>query len=120
MSYDIYIVDPTTKEPLRFSEPMKGLEGGTYALGGTTEAHLNITYNYSKFYYEHLDNEKGIRWLYGKKVKDTMEALLLAFKSMEGEPDDDYWAPTEGNAKYALMQLILLAAYFLDGEWDGD
>lgn len=120
MSYDIYIVDPKTKKVLTFDKPMQGFEGGTYAVEGTREAHLNITYNYSKFYYEHLDNEKGIRWLYGKKVRQTLGALLEAFEKMKGEPDDDYWAPTEGNAKYALMQLILLGGYFPDGEWDGD
>lgn len=45
-----------------------------------TECDMNITYNYSKFYYEHIDSELGIRWLYGKtgsEVKERLEKAIL-------------------------------------------
>jgi hypothetical protein len=32
----------------------------------------------------------------------------------------DYWHPTEGNAKAALIQLIALAKISPNGVWDGD
>ena len=45
MSYDIYLTDPVTHEPLKL-EAAHHMRGGTYAMSGTTEAWLNITYNY--------------------------------------------------------------------------
>ncbi len=45
MSYDIELVDPVTKEPVELDEPHH-MRGGTYAIGGTPHAHLNVTYNY--------------------------------------------------------------------------
>jgi len=48
MSYDIYLNDAdgeTLNLPSRHV-----LKGGTYALGGTSQAWLNITYNYAPFF----------------------------------------------------------------------
>lgn len=39
---------------------------------GKEYSSVNITYNYSWFYYHFLDKEKGIQWLYGKKGKDCI------------------------------------------------
>lgn len=50
MSYDINIVDPTTGETIETADPHH-IAGGTYQVGGTTRLWLNITYNYSPFYY---------------------------------------------------------------------
>jgi hypothetical protein len=33
---------------------------------------------------------------------------------------DNYWEPTEGNAKRALVQLLALAQMRPDGVWAGD
>ncbi|WP_460924221.1 hypothetical protein, partial [Staphylococcus aureus] len=44
------------------------------------ECDMNITYNYSLFYYEHIDSENGIRWIYGKtgaEVKERLEKAIL-------------------------------------------
>ena len=46
MSYDISLVDPVTKEQL-YSDVAHDMRGGTYALGGTTELWLNITWNWT-------------------------------------------------------------------------
>ena len=46
MSYDITLNDPVTKEPIQLDAPHQ-MQGGTYAVGGTTEAWLNITWNYN-------------------------------------------------------------------------
>ena len=77
MSYDIYLRDgdETVQVPVHS-------EGGTYVLGGTTEGHLNLTYNYSPHYREHIDPEKGIRWLYGKRAGDTIERLESAIAAL--------------------------------------
>lgn len=50
MSYDISLTDPVTGETLELDTPHH-MRGGTYAVGGTTEAHLNVTWNYAKHYY---------------------------------------------------------------------
>lgn len=80
-------------------------EGGTYALGGTTVADLNVTYNYSSFYYAHL-SEHGLRSLDGRLACDCIPELEKAVKALGTEQDPDYWAKTAGNAGYALNILL--------------
>lgn len=85
------------------------IKGGTYAVGGTTDPWFNITYNYSPFFYK-LWPEKGIRSLYGLMASDVVQELDAKIPLLSGEPDDNYWSPTEGNAKAALIGLRALAA----------
>lgn len=84
-----------------------GIKGGTYALGGTCDPSINITYNYSQFFYAHWPS--GIRELYGKTAKDVVREIERVLPKMSGSPDSDYWASTEGNAKAALIGLRDLA-----------
>ena len=82
-------------------------EGGTYALGGTDQAKLNVTYNYSWFYYHFLDEQEGIRWLDGKTAKDCISRLENAVEVLgTSRYDKDYWAATPGNAGYVLNVLL--------------
>lgn len=92
--------------------------GGTYRLDPPSyvEAWFNITYNYSKFIYKVLDG--GIPGLDGKCVDDTIAAIRTAVSRLEGEPDEDYWKPTEGNAKKALQGLLVLAVQCPGGIWE--
>jgi hypothetical protein len=92
-------------------------EGGTYALGGSTKADLNITYNYSPFYYEHIDKDAGLRWLDGKVAKDTVAVLQIAVDALGSIRDEDYWKKTPGNAGYALSILLVWAMLYPDGVW---
>lgn len=46
MSYDIRLTDRVTGETLEATAPHQ-IRGGTYAVGGTTELWLNVTYNYA-------------------------------------------------------------------------
>lgn len=118
MSYDIVLLDPVSKETiqLEFSHHMRG---GTYAVGGTTEAHLNITYNYGQ-HYRRVFGEKGIRTIYGMTGAESNPVLEAAAAQLADDVDDDYWKPTEGNAKRPLFQLIALARMRPDGIWNGD
>jgi len=123
-------------------------EGGTQVMGGTHECDLNITGNYSRLYHLALDKEDGLSWLYGKRAKDTIERLEKAVELLstdqyvrtvdncnkcgfrtgvgKGLADPysdenrrgDYWAPTPGNAGYALNILLGWAREFPEGEWD--
>lgn len=118
MSYDIQLEDPITKQVLELEEPHH-MRGGTYAVGGTTEAHLNVTYNYGQHYYRVL-GEKGIRTIYGMTGAESIPVLTKAINALGDEKDPDYWKPTEGNAKAALIQLRALAQMRPDGVWSGD
>ena len=119
MSYDLDLLDPITKEVIEF-DFKHDLRGGTYAVGGTNEAHLNITYNYSKFFYDLIDKEKGIRYLYGKTGAEAIGILQEAISKLADDVDPDYWKATEGNAKSALLKLVALSQLRPDGIWDGD
>ena len=118
MSYDIYLKDPVTKETCTLSEPHH-MRGGTYALGGTKECHLNITYNYGEILRKVL-GEAGVRSIYGKTGADSIAVLEKAISELKDDVHEDYWKPTEGNTKRALLQLVALAKMRPDGIWDGD
>lgn len=81
-------------------------DGGTYVLGGTNQACLNITYNYSKFFYDTLDAEKGLRFLNGMTAENVTPLLEVSVLALGTERDNDYWKATEGNAGYALSILL--------------
>ena len=114
MSYDIELQDPVTHETLQLDAPHH-MKGGTYCLGGTTNAELNVTYNYAKHY--HGLGENGIRSLGGMSGAASIPLLQAAADKLGDDVDDDYWKPTEGNAKQALLQLIALAQMRPDGVW---
>ena len=117
MSYDLELYDPVTGKTLEFDEPHH-IMGGTYAVGGTREARLNITYNYSPRYKPW--GEKGVRSIYGMTGAESLALLQIGIDALDGDKDPDYWQPTEGNAKAALLQLKALAQMRPDGVWRGD
>ena len=120
MGYSIQIVDENNQTMKTTNGEKHHIKGGIFVLGGTDEASISITYNYSPYFHRHIDKEEGIRCLYGQKVKDTTALLTSAINQMEESNDEDYWAATEGNARKALENLLLLAELFPDGYWDGD
>jgi hypothetical protein len=89
------------------------------AQGGTCEAWLNVTYNYSPIFKRVL-GEKGIRSIYGMKAAESIPLLVSASLQLSGYPLCDYWKATEGNAKDALNSLIDLAIACPGAEWTGD
>ncbi len=117
MSYDISLVDPITKDTLE-PEEKHHMYGGTYITGGTGEMSLNITYNYGVHFMGM--GKKGIRSIYGLSGAESIPILKKAISNLGDDVDDDYWKPTEGNAKRALIQLLSLAQMRPDGIWDGD
>ena len=141
MSYDIYLTDPVTRDPIELEEAHY-MRGGTYPLSGTKEAWLNITYNYADWYYSPgvfaetwEDNSKGIRAIYGltgaesipvlKKAIETLESLTVDISDEERREYEKhgaagYWIPTRENALRPLYQLLALAQMRPDGIWEGD
>ena len=118
MSYDIELRDPVTREVLMFDAPHL-MTGGTYAVGGTREAGLNVTCNYGDIYRRVL-GEGGIRSIYGMTGAESVPVLDEAASKLSDDATDDYWEATEGNAKRPLLKLAAMARMRPDGIWDGD
>lgn len=140
MSYDISLNDPVTGERL-CAEFEHEMTGGTYAVGGTKELWLNVTYNYSKWYRKPgvfaptREESKGIRTIYGMSGAESISVLqkaIAALQAMTEDIDDEerrrceeqgatgYWMPTRDNAIRPLFQLLAMAKIRPDGVWDGD
>jgi len=118
MSYDIDYQDEKGKY---FELEEAHEEGGTFVVGGTKETSLNVSYNYSWYYYRFLDEEKGIRWLYGKKGRDCIERLKKAIEPFKDTPTfEDYWADTPGNCVKPLKIFLSWCEKFPEGVFDGD
>lgn len=118
MSYDISLFDPVTHEELEV-EVSHHIRGGTYQIGGTQRAWLNITYNYGPFFRK-VFGPDGVRSIYGMTGAESIPVLKEAISKLGDDVSDDYWEPTEGNAKRALYGLLALAQMRPDGVWGGD
>ena len=118
MSYDISLTCPVTKKTLTAEHPHQ-MAGGTHQIGGTVELWLNITYNYTTTFKKVL-GVNGLRSLYGRTGFDSISVLEPAISQLNDDSNGDYWAPTEGNAKAALIQLLTMARMRPDGIWAGD
>ena len=140
MSYDITLTDPVTKKIIQF-DSAHDMRGGTYVLGGTPEAWLNITYNYADWYYKPgvfgptKEKSKGIRAIYGLSGAESIPVLQKAISALQAMTEDisdenrrqceeqgatGYWMPTRENAIKPLYQLLAMAKMRPDGVWDGD
>jgi hypothetical protein len=119
MSYDIRLNDAVTGDVIQFDENHH-IRGGTYAIGGTTEAWLNITYNYYPHFKQAFGDDEGVRCVYGKTGAESIPILNAAIAKLGDDVSSDYWEPTEGNAKRALCGLLALAQMRPDGVWEGD
>lgn len=104
MSYDVDFCDPVSKKVIELDEP-HFMRGGTYAIGGTKELTLNITFNYSENYSKH---NFSIKDLDGKPALDVIPELERVIALLGDDVSDDYWKPTDGNAKKALIQLLTM------------
>lgn len=139
MSYDISLKEPVTGEQVYFDTAHQ-MKGGTYCLGGTNEACLNITYNYARWYCKDsvfpCKGEGGnIRSIYGMSGAESIPVLENAIKTLESMIEDlteeeikkyedggagGYWTPTRANAIKPLYQLLAMAKMRPDAIWDGD
>jgi hypothetical protein len=105
MSYDIYLMgkDGVLSAP-------KHEDRGTYAIGGTDKAELNVTYNYCKHF--------SFKGLHERKALDTIKEMQEAVDKLGTKRDNDYWASTKGNAGAAVQRLLSFALLHPYGVWD--
>lgn len=113
-----FLLDPVTKETIEL-ENTHQIRGGTYAIGGTQEAWLNITWNYGNTLYR-VFGEKGIRTIYGMTGAESIPIIKAAMAQLKDNTDKDYWKETNGNVKQALAGLLAFAQIRPDGIWKGD
>ena len=125
MSYDIELKDRVTGKTLEVSEN-HFMTGGTYAVGGTRELWLNITYNYAHYYYEATDGDPrfahdeisayyadgtngpvetkyGIRGIYGKTGAESIPMLQDMIRRIEEKYKKDGEWTTTTKEKYKFF-----------------
>lgn len=103
MSYDIYLNDPVTGEVaivpghLMIGGTYKAdyhSETGTFTPALNTEANLNVTYNYGRYYKEVY--EKGIRQIYGMSGVDSIPILENMITAITDKyRKNDLWTSTK-------------------------
>lgn len=87
-------------------------EGGIIAIGGSSSAHVSITYNYGALYRETLPDpdpeQPNIlgRLLHDKRAGDVIPLLEEGVRKLGTDVHDDYWKPTPGNAGHMLNVLL--------------
>lgn len=104
MSYDIRLKDPVTGETaevpghLMIGGTYKAdyhLEARTFTPALNTEATLNITYNYGRYYYE-VYEDRGIREIYRKTGQESIAVLEHMIQSIvEKYKKDGEWITTK-------------------------
>ncbi len=96
-------------------------EGGTYCLGGSDLADLNVTYNYGGIYRRVIDEENGLWTLNGLSAQAALDLLEPAIVQLDNSSsiwDNDYWAATDGNAKRPLVMLAEWCRQAIETEKD--
>ena len=133
MSWDVDLCDPVTNEILELDNP-HFMRGGTYAVDGTREMSLNITFNYTRFYNDAFKG--GFRALDGVSAVESIPILKAAIEKIkdpltpdlsqeeredyESQQATGYWMPTKENCLRPLYQLLSLAQMRPDGVWRVD
>lgn len=84
-------------------------EGGTVPLGGTTQASISITYNYSPLF--------SFRVLDGNRADHTVPMLRAMVGYFGVYRSRNYWDCTPGNVGYACSILLGWAERHRDAVW---
>ena len=124
MSYDIELVDSENE----IATVPSHMEGANIVVGGSISAYINVTLNYSWYYYQYLDSD-GIRYLDQRPAKEVIPKLIDAIIEIQKEgvadkyneamkseghdtidqwdPNDgEYWKPSPENAVKALKVIL--------------
>lgn len=115
MSFDLSLHDPDTGEVLQSKRPVRC--GGTYAVG-SSDLEFNVTFNYSRHIRPVMpDLADGLYSADGMPAMDFARHLLEAIPRLGTDDSEDYWEPTEGNARRALEALLWMCLEAPHGVW---
>lgn len=99
MSWDCRLVNDKG-ETIALKEKHQ-LKGGTYAIGGTNERWLNVTYNYDKYIRECSDFPEGLDSLNDKSGIDSVKMLDNAIQLLEKKyKKNSRWVVSEREMTY--------------------
>jgi len=73
---------------------------------------LYTSYNHAWAFYEYLDENEGIRWIYGKQGKDIIKRLEVVLESLEKLIEPDV-------ISYTAFGNFRLCEYGVKNEYDG-
>lgn len=110
MSWWIYLEDDSGESVIVDSHS----DGGTYCVGGTSSAELNMTYNYSK---PLALAQFDIRLIDGKRASECIGEMQRVVRELGAVRDSDYWKPTNGNAGAAIKRLCDWAKQHPQAKW---
>ncbi len=83
----------------------KFIDGATYERGGTTNAEMVVTANYSNLFVE-AGIACGIGGMHGMTGLEATEMLQDAVTYLGTKIDVDYWKATHGNAGACLNRIL--------------
>ena len=109
----------------------------------TIYEHLYTSYNHAWAFYDFLDKDQGLRWIYDKtgeeciepleKMLETMRTLSgwhLNFENQAGKMYYDIgtkrmvpydgWSTTIGNAYWFSNRILITCKKYPKGRWSGD
>lgn len=115
MGYDIKLLDKNKK--IVQSERALYSLGGYFDKTGIHEMECGITYNYSSVLNKVFPDSKGIKYLNNRIARDTYSVLGNAINKLQDNYSNDYFEPTEGNVKKALLSLYQMALRKPDAVW---
>ena len=109
MSYDVGLLDD---EGYLVSVPHFKEEGGTYQVGGSSVAELNVTYNYSGIW--------RVRDIDGLTGAESEPILAEQVERLGTDRSGNYWFATEGNVGYMANILLGWARLHPRATWSVD
>lgn len=149
MGYEIRLIRNGSKAKLREIKDSELPKAGQFALRDANaslseeDLELYVTYNYSWYFYNSIDKDKGIRVIYGLKAKDAIPLLEAALPKIDkfmdeerktkkvlsttwgvgeayDEADTNYWSVSARNAKRAVENIIALGKLAPEFTFTGD
>ena len=86
-------------------------DGGTYVVGGSVQAELNVTYNYGGILRSvGIDLHEGAGNIHWRKASECIPMLEAGLAGLpDKQPASDYWLPTPGNVRVVIQRLLAWA-----------
>ena len=137
MSYDIGLKNPVANETASFRQRIFAfVQKLAYAINGTTELWLNITYGYAPYYYETTKNDE--RFAYNELISDDRHAIVqtkYGIRGIDGKTgtesipmlkdlisriEQKYKKQVAANVTEPLYKMLAMAQRRPNGIWDVD